>query len=96
MKHKKLISIITLGAIAIATVFGAVLYRTVLAAGPAQSAGSAQAANTGNPGKGFGGGLQEGYSNQERGSTEHRLPDRQRRRPQAGRDRRADHAGAGR
>jgi hypothetical protein len=65
MKHKKLISIITLGAIAIATVFGAVLYRTVLAAGPAQSAGSAQAANTGNPGKGFGGGLQEGYSNQD-------------------------------
>jgi hypothetical protein len=65
MKHKKLISIITLGALAIATVFGAAVYRTVQAAGPAQAANTNQIAGFtgGNPGKGFGGGMEGGYNN---------------------------------
>ncbi len=68
MKPKKLIFLFTLGALAIATALGAVLYRTVKAAEPAQS-WAAQAANTnnlsGNPGKGFAGGARGGYSDQD-------------------------------
>jgi hypothetical protein len=68
MKPKKLIVIVTMGALAIATAFGAVLYRGVKAAEPAQS-WAAQTANTnttsGNPGKGFGDGMRGGYTSQD-------------------------------
>ncbi len=63
MKHKKLISILSLGALAIATVFGAMLYRTAKAAGSDQAASANTSAA--NPGKGFGGGARTGYNNQD-------------------------------
>ena len=67
MKQKKIISIITLGALAIATVFGALVYRTVQAAGSAQAANPDQAAAY--TGRGFGGGERGGFSNQDQATA---------------------------
>ena len=61
MKHKKLISIITLGALALAIGFGAVVYRGVKAANNAQVANTGTT-TTGNPGKGFRDGGRGGYT----------------------------------
>ena len=63
MNRKKLISILSLGALAIAAVFGAVLYRTAKAAGPVQTTNASTGAA--NLGKGFGEGARGGYNNQD-------------------------------